>query len=163
MAVPRLGVKLEMHLPAYATFTAKATWGLSWVCNLHHSSWEHQILNPVSEASDWIHILMDTSQVHNLMSHNGNSSIHFPWTATDPYYYLPTPHLANPVLILNHREHEQHRRPAFWCYWLILAWMMQEEGTRGRVWWQRGTRQGHRVRNGSICPWHRIFWKECVI
>ena len=33
------------------------------VSNLHHSSWQHQILNPLSEAKDRSCVLMDTSQV----------------------------------------------------------------------------------------------------
>ena len=60
--VPRLGVKLELQLPAYATATA--TWDLSHVCDLHHSSWPPQILNPLSEARDGTRILMDASRVH---------------------------------------------------------------------------------------------------
>ena len=35
MEVPRLGVELELQLPAYATATA--TWDLSCICDLHHS------------------------------------------------------------------------------------------------------------------------------
>ena len=35
----------------------------SQVCDLHHSSQLHQILNPLSEARDWTCILMDTSHV----------------------------------------------------------------------------------------------------
>ena len=35
----------------------------SYVCNLHHSSQQHQILNPPSEARDQTCVLMDTSQV----------------------------------------------------------------------------------------------------
>ena len=42
-------------------------------CDLHYSSWQHWILNPLSKARDRIHILMNTSQVHNLLSHSGNS------------------------------------------------------------------------------------------
>ena len=34
--VPRLGVQSELQLPVYTTATA--TWDLSHVCNLHHSS-----------------------------------------------------------------------------------------------------------------------------
>ena len=49
MEVPRLGVKLELQLPAYAT----AMGDLSLVCDLHHSSLQHQILHPLSEARDW--------------------------------------------------------------------------------------------------------------
>ena len=36
----------------------------SHVCYLHHSSWQRQVLNPLSEVWDWIHVLMDTSRVH---------------------------------------------------------------------------------------------------
>ena len=46
--VPRLGVKSELQLLAYAT--TRATRDPSCICDLHHSSWQHQILNPVSEA-----------------------------------------------------------------------------------------------------------------
>ena len=33
--VPRLGVELELQLPAY--ITATATWDLNCICDLHHS------------------------------------------------------------------------------------------------------------------------------
>ena len=62
MEVPRLGVKLELQLPAYTTATA--TWDLSHVCDLHHTSQQCQILNPLSEVRDQTHVLMDTSRVH---------------------------------------------------------------------------------------------------
>ena len=55
-------VKLELQSPAYTT--AIATPDLSSICNLHHSSWQCQILNPLSSARDRTHILMDTSWVH---------------------------------------------------------------------------------------------------
>ena len=59
---PRLGVELEQQLQAYATATA--TWHLSCICDLHHSSWQHrQILNPLNEARSGIHIFMDASWV----------------------------------------------------------------------------------------------------
>ena len=48
--VPRLGVQLELQLLAYATATA--TPDPSRVCDLHHSSWQCWILNPVSKARD---------------------------------------------------------------------------------------------------------------
>ena len=60
MEVPRLGVKSELHLPAYAT----ARWDPSSICDLYHSSWQRQIPNPCSEARDRTHILMDSSQIH---------------------------------------------------------------------------------------------------
>ena len=61
MDVARLGVKLELRLLVYAT--AKATWDLSHICDLHHSSWQCQILKPPSKARDQT-VLMDTSQIH---------------------------------------------------------------------------------------------------
>ena len=61
MEVHRLGVKSELQLPACTTATA--TWNLSHVYDLHHSSWQRQILNPLSEARDRTHILMDASQI----------------------------------------------------------------------------------------------------
>ena len=61
MEVCRLGVKLGLHLPAYAT----ATPDLSHICDLHHSSQQGQILNPLSGARDQTCLLMDTGWVHN--------------------------------------------------------------------------------------------------
>ena len=55
MEVPGPAVKLELQLPAYTIATA--TWDPSHVCDLHHSSWQHQILNLQNEARDRTHIL----------------------------------------------------------------------------------------------------------
>ena len=57
--VPTPGVKSEPQLPAYTTATA--TWDLSHVCNLHHSSPDPR---PLSKARDGTRILMDTSWIH---------------------------------------------------------------------------------------------------
>ena len=62
MEVSSLGVESELQLLAYTTATA--TSDLSRVCDLHHSSQQHQILNPLSKARDQICILMDASQIH---------------------------------------------------------------------------------------------------
>lgn len=62
MEVPRLWVDSELQLPA--TATATATVDLSFVCDLHHSSRQHQILNPLSQAGDRTCILMDSGQIH---------------------------------------------------------------------------------------------------
>ena len=60
MEVPRLRVELELHLPAYATAMPDP----SIVWDLCHSSQQHQILNPLSQARDQTWIFMDTSQIH---------------------------------------------------------------------------------------------------
>ena len=57
MEVPRLGVQSELQLPAYARATA--TWDPSRICDLQHSSWQRQILNPLSRVRDPTCILMD--------------------------------------------------------------------------------------------------------
>ena len=63
MEVLRLGVESELQLLAYTT--AIATWDLSCVCDLQHSSWQRWILNPQSKARAQTHVLMDNSQVHH--------------------------------------------------------------------------------------------------
>ena len=62
MEVPRLGIKSELQLPAYATTIA--TWDLCRICDLHHSSQQCWILNPLSKTRDRIRILKDPSQLH---------------------------------------------------------------------------------------------------
>ena len=53
--VPRVGVKLELLQPHQWCQDP------SRVCNLHHSSWQYWILNPLSRARDRTRILVDTS------------------------------------------------------------------------------------------------------
>ena len=64
MEVPRLGVESDPQLPAF--FTATATWDLSHICNLHHSSLQNRIRDPLSKARDRTRLFVDTS-------HDGNS------------------------------------------------------------------------------------------
>ena len=75
MEVPRLGVELELQLPAYTTATAM--WDPSHRCGIHHSSQQCQILNPLSKAKDQTFILMDTGQVRNLLSQCRNPQMIF--------------------------------------------------------------------------------------
>ena len=72
--VSRLGVESELHLLAYTTATAMQA--PSWVCDPHHSSWQCQIPNPLSEARDRTCVLMATGRVLNPLSHSGNSRKH---------------------------------------------------------------------------------------
>ena len=71
MEVPRLRIESELLLLAYATATATATLDMRCVCDLHPSSCQGLILNPLSKARDQTHVLVDTSRVLNLLSHNG--------------------------------------------------------------------------------------------
>ena len=59
--VPRLGVKSELQLQAYTTATA--TQDPSCTCNLHHSSQQHRIPNPLNKARDQTRILKGTSRI----------------------------------------------------------------------------------------------------
>ena len=73
MEVPRLGVESELSLPVYAT----AMRDPSHVCELHHSSWQCWNPNPLREARDRTHILMDTSLDLFPLLHEGNSPFIF--------------------------------------------------------------------------------------
>ena len=56
MEVPRLGVQSELQLPGYITATAMPD--PSYIFDLHHSSHQRQVLNPLSKAMDQTHNLM---------------------------------------------------------------------------------------------------------
>ena len=60
--VPRLGVKLELQ--PQADITATVTQDPSLIFDLHHSSQQRWILNPLTEARDRTCIPMDANQVH---------------------------------------------------------------------------------------------------
>ena len=81
MEVPRLVVESELQLPASPTATAM--WDPSCVCNLHHSSWQHRILNPLSRAKDRTHIFMDTSQIRFCWAITGT-----PWKIINMIFLL---------------------------------------------------------------------------
>ena len=91
--------------PAYTIATA--TWDPSCICDLHHSSWHCQILNPLSEARDGTLILKDTSQVLNPLSHSRNS-----WNITGKWYLWNVYSVPRPVqftasgsnMLLSYRE-----------------------------------------------------------
>ena len=61
MEVPSLGAESELQLLAYTIATAMPY--LSHVCELHHSSWQCLILNPLSESWDRSCVPKDTSQI----------------------------------------------------------------------------------------------------
>ena len=61
MEISRLGVQLELLLLAWATATA--TPDPSHISELHHSSQQFQIFNPLSKARDQTCVLMDASKI----------------------------------------------------------------------------------------------------
>ena len=56
--VPRLGVELELHLPAYTT-----AMGTLRICNLHLSSQQRRILNLLSKARDQTCVVLGNRQI----------------------------------------------------------------------------------------------------
>ena len=60
MEVPSLEVKSELQLPAYTTDRTMPD--PSHICDLHRSSQQPWILNPLSDARDRTCVLMDASQ-----------------------------------------------------------------------------------------------------
>ena len=71
MEVPRRGVKSELQLSAYTT----AMLDPSHIGKLCHSSWQRWIVIPLSggQGLNRTCLLMDTSQILNLMSYSGSS------------------------------------------------------------------------------------------
>ena len=84
--VPRPGVELEPQPLAYTT--AIATPDLSRVFDLHHSSQQCQILNPLSKARDWTHVLIDTSWVRYSWATTGTPIlINLIWLPFNAWYH----------------------------------------------------------------------------
>ena len=65
-----LGVKLELQLLAYTIATAMSD--PSCICDLHHSSGQHRILNPLSKARDQIHNFMVPRRIYFCFATIGN-------------------------------------------------------------------------------------------
>ena len=74
---------MELQLLAYTIATPVQD--LSHVFDLNYRSQQHWILNPLSKARDWTHILMDTSRTH------------FRWATTGTPTYL---HILFPLSLL---------------------------------------------------------------
>ena len=71
MEVPRLGVESELQLLASTTTRQDP----SHICDLHHSSQQCWLLNPLNEAKYQTCILMDTSSIHFCWSTKGTPVI----------------------------------------------------------------------------------------
>ena len=93
MEVPRLGIESELQVPAYTT--AIATRDPSHICDLHLSSWQCCIFNPLSKARDPTCILRDTVP--------GSQPTESQWDLPDPglftfYPVFPVQTLSPPSL-----------------------------------------------------------------
>ena len=86
MEAPRLGVSSELQLPAYATATAMPD--LSCICDLHHSSRQCQILNPLSKARDGTRNLMVTSRICFCWATTGTPTLIFLKHMSHPFYQM---------------------------------------------------------------------------
>ena len=116
-------VELELQLPAYTTATAMPD--LSCIGDLHHSSQQHQIHNPLSEAKDQTRNLMAPSRIcfryATMGTHDGNFSSNAPSTRLCPLHYLrlqPNP-LRLPCPHQTPAHQGWHRIFFFflWTYW----------------------------------------------
>ena len=167
MEVPRLGVKSELQLPAY--ITATATWDPSLVCDLHHSSRQHQILNLLSKARDRTCILLDTSQIPFRWATMGAPSFFFNMELSP----FETPYWAICLLCLCFLWECQHSVPQ--CQWKGLVhpkhsmnthWLITEQTL-----WGPGCcfQVGQMMKRRGRCmkPWRtdRVFpesWRSCT-
>ena len=66
--------KSQIEATAAGLATATTARDLSRICNPTQSSQQHQILNPLSEARDWTHILMGPSRVNFRWATTGTQS-----------------------------------------------------------------------------------------
>ena len=90
MEVPRLGVKSDLQLPAYAT--AKAMPDLS-ICDLHCSSQQHQVLNPLNQAKDQISILVKF--LTSWATTGAPKLLHFEWISNEVLLYSTGNHIQS--------------------------------------------------------------------
>ena len=78
---------MKLQLPAHTTATA--TPDPSHICNLHHSSWQRQILNPLSEAWDRTRNLVP-SRICFRCATTGPSQVLFYYVFEGEYSFLLT-------------------------------------------------------------------------
>ena len=93
MEVPRLGVQSPQPTPQ------PTAWDPSCVCDLHHSSQQCQILNPLSKAGDQTCNLIVSSQICFHCTTTGTPRMPlFLWLSDIPLSVIP--HLFHPFCLL---------------------------------------------------------------
>ena len=153
--VPRLRAELELQLLAYATATA--TQDPSPVCDLHHSSQQHWILNPLSEARDWTRVLMNPSRVRYCWAMMGtpNTLFTFVLRARPPVFSCVAKKLANRGNCLLHLQLCMATASIFWLtkykwkYCVVLPRNLLEE----RVFWGLKCGCGGESSGKCLRPW----------
>ena len=121
---------------AAAYTTGTATLYLSHVCYLHHSSWQHHVLNPLSEARDWTHVFMDASQARYCWATMGTLS----------FFFFFTFWLADPSL---------HIKCGLWPSEKAMWWGSRTRWHQVRLTWSRCIRL-------AWSPCVRLTWFPCV-
>ena len=97
MEVPRLRVRLQLQPLAYATAIAMPVPSL--ICDLHHSSQQLQILNPLNKVRDETCVLTDGSQICFLLNHDRNTQYHFLITLQKISFYAKAHSISFSVCI----------------------------------------------------------------
>ena len=115
------------------------------MCDLHHSSRQHQILSPLSEAKDGVCTLMDTSRFLNHEPRDGN--LYFP--AYEPSRRDTFPLLHNYMYPVQKRK-EGQAAPAT----VPSAWNYQRHPRLQGPLGHHGTRPMSSPPNTTASRWH---------
>ena len=102
--VPRLGVTSDLQLSAYATATAMLD--SRCVCNPHHSSWQSWIPDPLSEARDWTHILMDSGWICFRWATTGTNPLVFFFMWKILKDFPSCPHWVTKIIFFEENTHQ---------------------------------------------------------
>ena len=73
----KTGQILPWYQVALAAGDERAVWDPSCICDLHHSSWQCWVPDPLSKARDQTCILMVTSQIHFCCATRGTPNYNF--------------------------------------------------------------------------------------
>ena len=113
-------------MPAYTI--AIAMWNPSHFCDLHHSSWQCRIVNPLSKARDRTHNLMVPCRIRVPLGHNGNSYLGLFNSRLSilchcsMYLFMPIPYCFSYYSFIIQLEIRDCDAPAlFFCLQIALA------------------------------------------
>ena len=142
MEVPRSGAESELQVPAYTTATA--TWDPSHTCDLHHSSRQHWIPDPLSEARDRTHNLKDTSWIYFCSSMMG-TLLYVDFTQV--FFHLISQGSTRKCPL--HHSWKASPREHYCQCWVHLVWL-QGCGHPGLFWKEQQTVEGWGTTQGTL-------------